>query len=1231
MAQNKMHYTVIDKAKAVLAAGGNQVGIVIGGTENNSLTHKFASTPGGTEDKEIKLTLVDLMYEKAMYKSGHMILTFTTTDSIDLIRKGLDDLATKDVVFSANLHSNFVAEGYYIHSTRITQQRDAEKGIVTRVIMHCYSPDHKLALKPACNAWTGKKFAEEVVAGYLKGANFIQHDEKDANKDFAANRYFRTSAANLSFLANTKNASVTEARQPYLVQYNESFYDFLCRTANRCGEFVYHDRGHFCIGLPDGTLTKIRGGAPSDKDSETNAIPDIIDTGDFINADDAKDSTSIYSNNYQNGSVTEVGKDDEAQYNSNITDDSNMTRLSDKAETIKFWGYWQFLNAVNSYLQQMQFADSINEAITTAANDAVQIGIIQGFAQKDFDKKYFDGEDKFNKSLGLEDIHHDSKQNLIATLLNEYYEEMRKLEVKATSKVVNLNFQNTVPGLHLGEYVYLKSLGKTWHIVTAMSGSVTSGTNGVTENHDMQVVPVMSHTDLSSDKKNFGTGGKAVNYFAVPPVGDFPHIHKAEPQEAVVVDNADPLYMGRVRVRYLWQKARSGGEGGDGVSPWIRVSTPFAGTPENLGGMCMTPAIGSRVMLSYMHDNIELPYVDGGLYGNGMTPGRGYQALKKNFILPTNPLRVIGSSNGHAITFMDGSDESTFWGGMIPAIKSLLDHDKRSEKDDTGKKKKANEDANYEKAVPRAGGMVLKDAEGIYEINMSTNGRSISINSPIGKVDINAFTGITISAPNGDVNIVGKNINLKAGNNVTIQSGAHIQSGDKTDMSSLVGSLAGKFLAASATAALQAGLEIDFSKFCDLKFIRAVTETIIRPVEGTLKIGSNRNIVMTSGKGNVTVPKSLMSKAETYNKDGAKVSWNQSQDFYKDKTIQEGVKALASIAGRVKDKSGPIKVAVDNFLAKINDIPNIEVEQNAAMFADFKPGYKDGLKRAGLLDFIKGRGIVDNHLVQVDIMQLFNRRENEDAALLQKKQDFVSSLNEAIAAYEDVIHICHGTHAGDAIPNKELKCPLIDGRLNNDEIAALTTMNGGTRPAIPEITIAPVLTMEGGICKCSPIQSDEHNRRSCLSFLISQCNKTLQCTPPADIRDDDEWQSFINSVKKIPESKASSFFSNLGSGLGSIVGVDADSSGNNSVGKLMNWNGQAGPRAVWETGGGGGILISNNASKTYKLKETGDGWESIDNPGIIALKEFLKTGHESTGEISNYINTGTFALPAQNP
>ena len=56
----------------------------------------------------------------------------------------------------------------------------------------------------------------------------------------------------MNLLKYTVNKKTQELVQPYLVQYNESFYDFLCRVANRCGEFLYYRDGKICLGLPEG-------------------------------------------------------------------------------------------------------------------------------------------------------------------------------------------------------------------------------------------------------------------------------------------------------------------------------------------------------------------------------------------------------------------------------------------------------------------------------------------------------------------------------------------------------------------------------------------------------------------------------------------------------------------------------------------------------------------------------------------------------------------------------------------------------------------------------------------------------------------------------------------------------------------------------------------------------------------------------------------------------------------
>ena len=72
---------------------------------------------------------------------------------------------------------------------------------------------------------------------------FLKHIESDTSTDTNAN--------------STDTDIDTEFIQPYLVQYNESFYDFLVRTANRCGEFLYFEDGQLILGLPDSKAVTI--------------------------------------------------------------------------------------------------------------------------------------------------------------------------------------------------------------------------------------------------------------------------------------------------------------------------------------------------------------------------------------------------------------------------------------------------------------------------------------------------------------------------------------------------------------------------------------------------------------------------------------------------------------------------------------------------------------------------------------------------------------------------------------------------------------------------------------------------------------------------------------------------------------------------------------------------------------------------------------------------------------
>ena len=238
-------------------------------------------------------------------------------------------------------------------------------------------------------------------------------------------------------------------------------------------------------------------------------------------------------------------------------------------------------------------------------------------------------------------------------------------------------------------------------------------------------------------------------------------------------------------------------------SPWIRMASPMA-TPG--GGVYFKPEVGDEVMVDFENGNIERPFVVGTLYS-------------KNTTVPSGS-RTIVSRNGHTIRMTDPTDASALQGGLYPSLRLLSSYGVKVP-DFTGKESSL------------LGGIELTDKFGFYDIRMSSHERNISISSPFGDIRIGALTGISIDAPNGDINISGKNVNISAWNNVRIDSGRNVRPGTEAS-----GALT---LPASVTS--QTG-------FMDLALLRSVLEVMIRPVEGTLEIQSGRYLLLESGGGN---------------------------------------------------------------------------------------------------------------------------------------------------------------------------------------------------------------------------------------------------------------------------------------------------------------------------------------------------------------------------------------------
>lgn len=94
---------------------------------------------------------------------------------------------------------------------------------------------------------------------------------------------------------------------------------------------------------------------------------------------------------------------------------------------------------------------------------------------------------------------------------------------------------------------------------------------------------------------------------------------KAESQFAKVISNTDPLNQGRVRVQFDWQN-------GSSTTEFIRVMSPDAGSSDKVNknrGFMSVPEEGDQVIVNFVHQHPDRPFVMGGMFHGGIGAGGG--------------------------------------------------------------------------------------------------------------------------------------------------------------------------------------------------------------------------------------------------------------------------------------------------------------------------------------------------------------------------------------------------------------------------------------------------------------------------------------------------------------------------------------------------------------------------------------------------------------------------------
>lgn len=1177
--------------------------------------------------KVVTLTLNSIEYDKKVYEPGKIVFRLSCTKGDEywselpkVLKTAFLDKKVCMYTVTSDSTTLKMAHNYYIHA--ITFHKGLEKGIsangyelvdktVCYVEVTCYSPDYKLKLKKFSKAWSK-----------IKLSDIFKSNIKDPAISDLWSKTVQPTVKSLSYLnykgkdPNDKNKEITqELLHPYLVQYNESFYDFLVRVTSRSGEFMFYEKqeseqdGYLQLGLLP-------------KDKNTVVLPsDLIIN--YHNVENKVNTIDIgqYANDYSSKAKPDGNRSSKKitnypSINSELTAEDYFREIGD-GDTPKFneiISWWEFVSCFGAGFQAEQCEEFLTNMIEDVSNNLISAVLAWTDAKAKFNKGYIKKEEVktlCTKTEKYEDNISNGKLYSIADYMKAARDNMVEIDTK--SLVANCRLGNTI------EVANVEG-NKKEHVVTRMHGKL--GQKFVQELKKETQKVDLNITDRQGNKITIDIDVNTLKYVekptcqhyieavpyqetvATPPAIDQPPFRTAQPMVAIVKNTDDPLLLGRVKVKFPWQD-------NDNLSPWLRVAVPFSG---GKGGFNMTLEKGEQVMVNFISGNVECPYVEGSLFHIDSKPSTGWVALKSKYFLPDYKARVLASASGHSITFLDGKGVNGFVGSLIPPAGQIWNFAKgidilRKEKDDNSAwQKDADEKTLF-------GGIVLRDYNGIYEINCSTQGRSISINSPLGKVDINAFTGITISAPNGDVKIKGKNVSIEAGNNFTVTTGKNIR-GEKydfgTEASKALGSIIGNIAKnAAVNASKQFLANFDPTKVTDLSFIRSMWEVIMRPVEGTLKLNSNRHMMMTAGKGKVTTPANIVAGPTVKNYIDFKHNY-KTAFFTMNYENGSSPKFLASQVGQIKD-------VVYNFCKGMDDA-NVSIAKKIAALLE-KHGEINNNNVQNLITFLDCIGLIKNN--DTDEAPSKNNFKNNNIEFPVQQQANFDQFYKQCKNLDKEFKALKKIYTYATLKDRITDIRGVDSKKfpNIDDIVVETTLaeegagaklefkfNGNKTPENVAKTIIYKYVNELGAASGEGAYSD-------YGFKI---DKTLE------IENDNvenqvgvKWANWADSIDAAPNSKKgteSPFWSNIANNTlplltGGAFTYDTEK-GNGaktfeSIQKLFNINGCSGPRALWDIGSEGEIMISNASGKMARLKRDGN-WDRVDVPSPEGLSDYLK-------------------------
>ena len=1124
----------------------------------------------GVEGKEAcDLSIQSLSFHKQMYQPTEItvelsiaLATSKSTDEVGIGRQTLVNLF-ENLKVSLEEGSFSIGDDFYVHEVIPYYKKDS-----IRVVLKIYSLDKLLTLQKASRTFVAKRLDEDILKTEIP-KYALPWDMKKTEEQRGHLTY---DASNMQIL---KYNDSWEHIFPYLVQYNESFYDFLCRTANRWGEFLYYENGALNIGykknMEEQEVTNDKGEKEKKKVlvAEKVSIDNVQEiTFCDLNGGKAVMTTgSVYNCEASNDQV-----DAKAIEESPFFVKAQLGAFGGKADK------WIMKQLANVFKNDTDLPTMVGDMLFDNLFGLAQASSEVAKYNADFNEKYLKDHDsskqQYSTSGDKKTFQQFTEKDTKFTYA--YYKSILAKELAASSTAICINYGTTNPELRLGDII---AYGGEKFIVIDISSGYEDGN-------------LVFHVIASSQIKD--------DYFypAVIPAG---HVRYAHPQLATVTDADDPGSLNRVRVMFSWQdiqykddeKTKIADTSKNDSTPWLKFASNQQGMPMN--GRHYE---GNPVMVGFEDGNVERPYVMGG--------------LTKDACLPLDHT-ILTTPGRHQMTLTDGAGDGIvafLAGAFSPVLKNVMSFYPG-----------LIPEINWDKNKYFEGGFSLNDYYGIYKISGSTDGRNVSISSTWGDVKIDAFTGITISAPNGDVKIKGKNVSIEAGNNLSLVSGKNVNYKLWKSKDTKKGTAAQMLL--DVTAQVTKRLAQTLMNVVDLSLVRSVVEVFFRPVEGTLTVKSNRYLKLEAGNNTCAFPASAFNREEKIkmlnemNKKAIMQSAGIGNGMVK---VFETLKTVTDWQiDRFNEKYTICQQQLSTLKYKIADLKCCaEYDNNEAAVCKAYDNLKGELwsqendtdwteEKLGFTDKVQTDNAdnVDNKTAQLNFGGMKLPQEqmaNEKKKIINKRKKHKKNVLEACNALRHSIY--------------ELTHPVVKKK---DIDKAFGSFNKTIMPKDFKNKIITALSPD----KCAAIYgSDKFKNFQSLGgeFIFTENQKTTLrrlaainlleefgfkdntrtggvAKPTAEnVCDIIVWGQYVGSLSGLPP---------IGKDLSTVGGALANavtSSFDAQVDKLKFWQGAL-ERKTWGEGQNGQILFASGATDTYALNSA--NFERVETlkPNVISLRE----------------------------